>query len=105
MTPDPTTKQETDHDLLIVLIANVEALQNSMAEIKNSVAEVKNMCSQRLPHCLGVFATDKVFAEYKKEVNDRFDARDSWAKWSLGLSITSMLSIVGMLITLIVKLQ
>ena len=105
MTPDPTTKQESDHDLLIVLIANVLALQTNLTEVKVSIADVKAMCGNRLPHCMGMFATDRVFAEYKEDVNNRFDARDSWAKWSLGLSITSILGIIGMIVTLIVKLH
>jgi len=105
MTPDPTSNQETDHDLLITLLANVSALQSNITEVKVSIGEVKAMCSNRLPHCMSMFATDKVFAEYKEDVNNRFDARDSWAKWSLGLSITSILSILGMIVTLIVKLN
>ena len=105
MTPDPTTKQESDHDLLITLLANVLALQTNITEVKISIGEVKTMCGNRLPHCMGMFTTDKLFAEYKEDVNNRFDARDSWAKWSLGLSITSILGIVGMIVTLIVKLH
>ncbi len=107
MTPDPTSNsnQESDHDLLIKLTTNIDSIQTTIAEVKTSIGEIKIMCSNRLPHCMGMFATDKVFAEYKKEVNDRFDARDSWAKWSLGLSITSILSILGMIVTLIVKLK
>ena len=105
MTPDPTTKQESDHDLLIKLLANVETLQTSMVEVKNTIGAIKTMCSNRLPHCLGVFATDKRLEAFKEEIEEKFNARDSWAKWSLGLSITSILGIVGMIVTLIVKLH
>ena len=99
------TREDTDHDLLIKLVSNIEAIQINIIEIKASITDIKIMCGNRLPHCMGMFATDKLFAEYKEDVNNRFDARDSWAKWSLGLSITSILSILGMIITLIVKLH
>jgi len=103
MTTDPISKRETDHDMLITLLANVGILQLSVIEVKNNVSEVKTMCASRLPHCLGVFATDKRMDSFREEVDKKLDARDQWAKWSLGLSVTSFLGIVGMLITLITK--
>jgi len=105
MTTDQTSKHETDHDLLITLLANVETLQDSMVDVKNTIAEVKSMCSQRLPHCMSIFTTDKRLETLREEIDKKFDSRDQWAKWSLGLSITSFIGIIGMIVTLILKLH
>jgi hypothetical protein len=99
------TADNTDHDLLIKVSANVDSIQIDVLEIKKSIVEIKAMCGTRLPHCMGLFPTAAQLTEVKKDIEAEFEARDTWARWSLGLSITSVIAVIGMIVTLIIKLH